>query len=97
MSFGWLVIVIALSTHRLTRLVTRDAFPLSVRLREAIARRWGDESWQSYLSECDWCASMWVGGVLTGITAQVVDVPVPFLVWWTASGLTGLIAQREPE
>lgn len=53
----------------------------------------------AYLWECDWCASVWVG---TGI---VIGTEYLGHAWWwqagllvaTASTLTGLIAQREPE
>ena len=51
----------------------------------------------AYLWECDWCASIWVGGILTLITVQFVSVPLPVLVWLTASAVTGLIAQRQPD
>lgn len=92
-----LLLVMFLSTHRLTRLVTRDEFPPSKMLRARVEERWGEGSWQSYLSECDWCASMYVGGVITLVTALTIGVPAPVLVWFAASSVTGLIAQREPD
>lgn len=53
----------------------------------------------AYLWECDWCASVWVG---TGIAVGTEHLGHAW--WWqagllvaTASTLTGLIAQREPE
>lgn len=49
----------------------------------------------AYLWECDWCMSVWVGGILTLITSQLVNVPLPVLTWLAASSITGLIAQRE--
>lgn len=51
----------------------------------------------AYLWECDWCASIWVGGILTLITVQFVSIPLPVLVWLSASAVTGLIAQRQPD
>ena len=49
----------------------------------------------AYLWECDWCMGVWVGGILTLITSQLVNVPLPWLVWPAVSTITGLIAQRE--
>jgi len=53
----------------------------------------------AYLWECDWCMSVWVGAVITCGTYRWIDV------WWwqaillaaTASTVTGLITQREPD
>lgn len=53
----------------------------------------------AYLWECDWCTSAWVAaGVATGTYYWYAE-------WWwqvallgaTASAVTGLIAQREPD
>lgn len=49
----------------------------------------------AYLLECPWCMSGWVGGVVVGVTAQIVSVPAPFLVWIAASAVTGLTANYE--
>lgn len=55
----------------------------------------------AYLWECDWCASMWVGMMLTYLTWRWTALGtehwyVSVLVWLTASTVTGLLAQREP-
>lgn len=56
----------------------------------------------AYLWECDWCTSMWVSAALTFIAWWLT--PLSELHWFvgvltglTASGVTGLIAQREPD
>lgn len=36
-----LVVIICLATHRVTRLITRDALPLIATPRDAFAQRWG--------------------------------------------------------
>lgn len=51
----------------------------------------------AYLWECDWCTSVWVGGILTLTAAQLASVPLPWLVWPAVSAIAGLIAQREPD
>lgn len=44
MSLWLLVVLIAISTHRLTRLITRDALPLIAAPREHFVKRWGGYS-----------------------------------------------------
>lgn len=92
----WATLLIAAGTYRVTRLLTVDEFPPLVKLRLIVAGRWGDDSWQSYLSECAWCASVWVGGLLTLAVALTVGVALPLLVWPTASAITGQLVAREP-
>jgi hypothetical protein len=134
----WLVIVlVCLATHRVTRFVTRDAFPLVAGPRRWIEHRWDpftDDEWAkwrtldrqhrrelvaqiravpnnyigwpnpvgrsvAYLVTCDWCTSIWVGAGLIAVTRWWLgwDWFFAALVWLTASTVTGLIAQREPE
>lgn len=50
----------------------------------------------AYLWECDWCTSVWVSGILTLTTSQLINLPLPWLVWPAVSSIAGLIAQREP-
>lgn len=91
------VALICLAVYRVTRFVTADAFPAMVTARESVARRWGDDSWQTELAGCPWCVSIYVGAVVVVATILVgVSVPVPGLVWLTASAVTGLIAAFEP-
>lgn len=133
----WLVIVLTcLATHRVTRFITTDAFPLV-----AGPRRWVDKNWNpfpdqgvwesykqsppaakaivvkslvdagvrsrptgfkrsvAYLIGCSWCTSIWVGAVLTTIVSWQLSISILYtvLLWLTASSVTGLISQREPE
>lgn len=110
-----LIVVLALATHRATRLLTRDALPLIATPRTRFVNRWAayDEPEEmkgvavhpkgtnifmrsvAYLWECDWCMSVWVGGILTLVTSQLINLPLPWLVWPAVSSITGLIAQRE--
>jgi hypothetical protein len=99
----WLVVVaLWLCSYRLTRLLVRDTFPPIAVQRARIAERWGDASWQAYLSTCSWCAGVWVAGVVT-LAAWGLDqfyaytVPVPVLVWGAGAALTGLLASWEQE
>jgi len=133
----WLVVIlICLATHRVTRFITRDAFPLVASPRRWIEKRWDpfdDATWEkwrgldrkqrrelvhqvreqgsnigwpnpvghsiAYLVTCDWCASIWVSAGLVAVTRWQLhwDWLLAGLVWLTASTITGLIAQWEPE
>lgn len=121
----WLIIpLIVLATHRVTRLITRDAIPIMAVPREAFVQRWAgysdaktrDEKKLSlngkktngfmkslaYLWECDWCASMWVAITITLVGWHWTELHhehwyTLVLISLTASSVTGLIAQREPE
>lgn len=97
------VLLIALATARITRLVTTDKIVEGPRLRLQFAfeARWERknapnlEEWGSklaYLLGCDWCASIWIAPLVTIATMQVTSVPLPVLTALTASMLTGLLA-----
>jgi hypothetical protein len=58
-SFALLIVIVgALVTARLTRLVSADRVLLPV--RQAIVRRFGPSSALGYLVHCRWCVSMWI-------------------------------------
>lgn len=99
------VSLIVLATHRLTVLVVEDKIPwvarprewMQLRFEQAAEARTGtvtSEEWQSavaYMLSCLWCMSIWLGGAVTLVTAQITDVPLPVLVWLTASSVTALL------
>jgi hypothetical protein len=121
----WLIVIlIALATHRVTRIITRDAIPLVATPREAFVQRWGtfadaatpEQKKTSlngkrtngfmrslaYLWECDWCASVWVSALITSLAWRWTSLGdehwlIAVFVGLTASSITGLIAQREPD
>jgi len=103
----WVIIVLlCLTTHRATRIITRDVFPPVRWFREKIEFKLGGEHWLAYLTQCDWCASVYVAGsITTGLALFVANVmhvswwpwPIWVLMGFTATSVTGLIAQREPE
>jgi hypothetical protein len=94
-----LVIVIGLATLRASRVLAVDQFPLSKLVRDSVAARFGSESWQAYLSECMWCAPVWVAGIFTfGYDAidwlpglERTSVPMPFFVFLAAALVASLV------
>lgn len=105
----WLLFVlIALASHRVTRLITRDEIlsaprdRVSMWLEHRKEARTGKvtDQWQSrlaYLIGCYWCAGMWVSGAVVALTDLATSVPLPVLTWLAAATIVGLIADREPE
>jgi len=53
----------------------------------------------AFLLECDWCMSVWIAAGVVALEVYTFDlnVPYPILLAASASTITGLIAQREPE
>lgn len=64
------LIVAALAVARLSMLFTQDQ--LTIRIRQAVVQRFGDNSLPSYLIHCDWCLSMWIA-----IPVMLVAVTYP--------------------
>lgn len=86
-----LVLLVCGAVCRISRLIAVDEFPPMVGIRERVAGRWGDGSWQAYLSECPWCVSVYVGAAVVGAVCLTVDggCPAPLLVWPVTSMFTG--------
>jgi hypothetical protein len=88
----FLLTLVALSTYRLTRLITADR--LTQRIREwAIGR--GEMI--GYLATCDWCLSIWIAPVpsILAVAYPSNRLLLGAFVALSASALTGLIAATE--
>lgn len=91
------LVALALTSYRLTRLLVVDEFPPIKVQRVRLAQRWGEESSLTYLSRCPWCAGVWVSGLLTLASWATVDsLPVPLLQWGAAAAVTGFLSAAEP-
>jgi hypothetical protein len=87
------IIAVGLTSYRLTRLLARDTFPPLAVQRARISGRWGRDSWQAYLSECQWCVGVYVSAAVTGAVWWVADgLPMPALVWAGAASIVGIVA-----
>ena len=91
------LLVAALATARLTRLVTRDQ--ITHPLRRALLARVDRDGYLAYLLTCDWCVSVWIGA-----GAAVVGVRAGAWSWWWApavalvvSYVAGWLASKEGE
>lgn len=87
-----LITLIALSTYRLTRLVTADR--ITQKLREAVIAR-GEMI--GYLATCDWCLSIWVAPIPSALAIMYPGNRLILigLVALSASALTGLLSGVE--
>jgi hypothetical protein len=74
-------LVTVLAVGRLTRLITADEFPFSIKLRMWWDRVTHDGPW-SKLVHCHWCASPYVAAVVlaAGLLSEF------HWVWWTICG-----------
>ena len=92
-----IVVVMALATARVTRIVTRDRILRAP--RNAVLRALPDGHLLAYLVVCDWCVS-----VYTGALAAVYGAWADWWPWDAAlpvalafSYVTGYLASREGE
>lgn len=95
------LILAALATARLTRMVTSDRITLAPRrwLLRRLVSRYGEDHLLPYLIVCDWCVSIYVGA---GVTAAWVTVGET--LWFQApaaalalSYAAGFLASKEDE
>jgi hypothetical protein len=86
------IVLVALATYRLTRLVTADR--ITQKLREAVIAR---GEMVGYLATCDWCLSIWVAPIPSGLIIMFPDNRLILLglLALSASALTGLLAGVE--
>ncbi|MFI0814494.1 hypothetical protein ACH4TX_07815 [Streptomyces sp. NPDC021098] len=75
------------TTCRITRFLTKDT--LAAGFRMWIADRFGDDSPVTYLVNCGWCTSTWVGGA-TAVYAESLHTTVWFHIPATALTLSYL-------
>jgi hypothetical protein len=95
------LILAALATARITRLVTTDRLTLAPRrwLLRRLTDRYGDESVLAYLIVCDWCVSVYAAAGVTGAWVKAGDT-----LWFQApaaalalSYAAGWLASKESE
>jgi Protein of unknown function (DUF1360) len=61
------LVVAALAVTRLTRLLVEDR--ITVKFRQRVLKRWGEESLPSYFIHCPWCMSIWVAALIMPVAA----------------------------
>lgn len=79
---GLSLLILALATARGTRLIVEDYITEPFRTR--VQRKFGDESKVTYLVNCRFCASIWVGF----IAALCGCLLIPEVGWWWLGPLT---------
>jgi hypothetical protein len=104
----WLLLVLyALTVHRVSRLLVADSLPVIARPRDAIQRYFGEYDRQgnliggrqlgvvgwsiAYLLGCPWCMSVYVGTGLIFGPLGDVSIPLPWLWVAASSTVAGLL------
>lgn len=80
------LLILALATARGTRLVVEDY--ITQPFRDAVMRRFGEDSKVTYLANCTYCASIWVGALAALFACLVLPVS-----WWWLLPLTLAFSQ----
>lgn len=86
------LIILALATYRLCRLIIEDT--VTERVRSAIWRKYPPSHGVGYLITCYWCTGFWVASLLVLL---FIIVPVPTIaasLVLALSALAGIIAAR---
>ena len=87
------LVVDALATFRLTRLVVEDE--IAAPIREAVWKKYDvTDSKIGYLLTCPWCVSFWVGAGVVAAHQIAPDQWKPVARVFAMSALTGMIASR---
>jgi hypothetical protein len=87
-----LLVLLALTSARVTRLLVADQFPPVARARSRLAAA-GD--WQAYLLSCPWCMGVWVAGVVTAVAEARYGLPAPLLVFPSVAWVSGWLGSVE--
>lgn len=88
-----LLVLMAVTSARVTRLLVADAFPPIARARSWFSAK-GD--WQEYLVGCPWCMGVWVAGAVTAVVEVHYGLAAPLLVWGACAHVAGLANILEP-
>jgi hypothetical protein len=87
------LLVLALATFRVTRLVTTDT--VLSRPREWLWSKFPPESsWLGYLVSCDWCTGVWVGSTFAVAHTIVPTVTYPIALALALAAVAGILAAR---
>ena len=99
-----LILLLALTTYRITRLVIADDFPPVLKLRiwllgtDRDALKGTRLEWVGELLSCHWCVSVWISAGLVLITQMLTgDVQYPWLVWPSCAAAGALLYHREDD
>lgn len=86
-----------LAVARVTRLIAMDRISEGVRI--VIVRRLGEASLISYLVNCMWCVSIWVGLASTAVPVYMAHRTWPQAVLFAfgASYLTGILTRFDAD
>jgi hypothetical protein len=89
------LLIAALATARLTRLVTTDRITQAP--RHWVLMRIDPEGLGAYLVTCDWCVSVYVGAGVAAATATAGEWWIWVMAGLAFSYVAGFLASKESE
>jgi hypothetical protein len=89
------LVLAALATARLTRLITRDE--ITHRARRLVLARLDRDGLMAYLIVCDWCVSVYVGAAMAAVCAWGPSWTVWVMAALAFSHTAGWLASKEGE
>lgn len=103
-----LLVLMTLTTYRVTRLVVEDTFPPAVWVRDRLTgHEWTIEepyavqrwrfvpAWVGDLVSCCWCTSVWVSAALVALVDLTVGLPLPLLAWGGVAAAAAWLSHLE--
>lgn len=106
MSTSLIIVLMSLTSYRLSRLLVHDVFPPLAWLRDKFTGPYevlpGAEPqptwvpyWLAYLWTCTWCMSVWTSAGVTALTWLTIGLPAPLLVWGGVATGAALLSHLE--
>lgn len=109
MSEFLLLVLLALASYRVTRIVTTDKITERFfdRIRFGLERRWQEKndggsdthfnSGLAYMLSCPWCLGFWVSGAGTLLVSLVYGLDYPILTWLAVSTIVGFLGSIDSD
>lgn len=88
------LVVDALASYRLTRLVVEDDFPPVKAAREEFLGAYDEDDWPAKLVTCPWCAGFWIAVMVVFLRWIFGDRITPLFKALAFSAVTGIISER---
>lgn len=86
------LLILALATYRLSRLVVEDEITAS--LRDKIWAKYPPSTKLGYLLTCYWCTSVWISTALIFSYILIPTVTITVALIFALSAVTGIISTR---
>lgn len=94
-SFDWamLLLILGVACWRLAHLTAVDGGPFWMfkRMRDAVAARWGANSWQADGARCVFCHSVWFAAILCVLIFRDESISAMLVSWMAVAGVASFL------